>query len=119
MRTFVSLCSALLLAIAAEGVALRASCDKQATAERIAELVNQLGDDEFDKREAASKALAAIGEPARAALQKATSSDDLETRRRAARLLGVLRVQAENRELRKWEGTWRRSDNMKLTLEGD
>jgi hypothetical protein len=45
-------------------------------AKQIALLVKQLGDDDFDKREAASKRLAEIGAPALAALQKATTSDD-------------------------------------------
>ena len=57
----------------------------------IARLIKQLGDDDFDKREAASKELKAIGEPARAALQEAAaSSKDAEIRQRASRLMPAL-----------------------------
>src|SRR5262245_1350902 len=41
-------------------------------ADRVARLVKQLGHNEFAKREAASKELDAIGEPALGALRKAT-----------------------------------------------
>src|SRR5437764_11760888 len=49
----------------------------------IDRLVKQLGDDDFKKREAATKRLTAIGEPALDALQKATTSDDPEVALRA------------------------------------
>ena len=50
----------------------------------IARLVKQLGDDDFDQREAATKQLEAIGEPARAALHEAAAfSKDAEIRQRA------------------------------------
>ncbi|MBI4617912.1 MAG: PDZ domain-containing protein [Planctomycetes bacterium] len=58
--------------------------------ERIGELVRQLGDDDFQKREAATKALLAIGEKARPALQEATNSDDLEIQWRARMILESL-----------------------------
>jgi hypothetical protein len=51
-------------------------------------LIRQLGGDDFHQREAASEALARIGEPALAALRKARSNtSDLEVRRRAQRLI--------------------------------
>src|SRR5205814_6087496 len=54
----------------------------------IARVVKQLGDDDFDMREAASKELEAIGEPARPALlEAAASSADLEIRQRASGLI--------------------------------
>ena len=49
----------------------------------ISRLVRQLGNDDFFKREEASKRLKEIGEPALDALDKATTSDDPEVRRRA------------------------------------
>jgi WD40 repeat protein len=62
-----------------------------ADAEEIARLIEQLGHDEFTKREAASKRLEAIGEPAWHALRKAAStSSDLEIRHRAKRAADVI-----------------------------
>jgi hypothetical protein len=50
----------------------------------IDRLIRQLGSDRFVERDAASRALEAIGEPALKALrQAASSSDDVEVRRRA------------------------------------
>jgi hypothetical protein len=89
---------------------------------RIAELVKQLGDDDFTKREAASKELDVIGEPALAALRKAVGSPDLEVRRRADRLVRAsserVTEAAIRRKLASWEGTWRRSDGAELTIKG-
>jgi hypothetical protein len=54
----------------------------------IRALIAQLGDDSFDKREAAQKALAAIGLPAFELLRKAsTDAADLESRERASQLV--------------------------------
>src|SRR5262245_34658276 len=69
-------------------------------AAEIAALVRQLGDDRFEKREAASRALAEAGEPALSAVRKASSSDDPEVRRRATRVLVVLKKHAIQREWR-------------------
>jgi WD40 repeat protein len=58
---------------------------------KIAGLIKQLGDDSFDKREAASKTLESIGKPAVRALRKAAgASTDLEIRWRAACILVAL-----------------------------
>ncbi len=71
---------------------------------RIADLIKQLGDDDFAKREAASKALESIGKPAVRALRKAeAASDDLEIRWRAkgiihaiaARVPGLIQIAEE------------------------
>jgi WD40 repeat protein len=60
---------------------------------RIASLVEQLGHDEFTRREAASQALEAIGKPAVRALRKAAACHaDLEVRWRANRALQALAV---------------------------
>jgi WD40 repeat protein len=52
-------------------------------AREIAQLVKQLGDDQFAKREAATARLKEIGEPALDALARAKASEDPEVRRRA------------------------------------
>jgi TPM domain len=57
----------------------------------VEHLVRQLGSDEFEQREAASKALEALGERALAALQKVQDAEDAETRSRARRLIEVIR----------------------------
>src|SRR5437868_5179569 len=56
----------------------------------IARLVRQLGDDDFDQREAASKRLEEIGEPALDALGKAMASHDPEVRRRSTDIVAVI-----------------------------
>jgi WD40 repeat protein len=53
----------------------------------IERLIKQLGSDSFAEREAASKALKDIGEPALDALRKATKVNDLEVRLRAELLV--------------------------------
>jgi hypothetical protein len=73
-----------------EGGAPRDDAEK-AKPERVAALIRELGDDAFAKREAASKALEAIGRPALFALHEAVaSSDSAETRRRAERLIRAI-----------------------------
>lgn len=54
---------------------------------RTAELIAQLGDSRFEQREAAARALAALGVRARGPLEQALHSDDAEVRRRARQLL--------------------------------
>jgi WD40 repeat protein len=58
--------------------------------ERITDLVKQLGDDDFDRREDASSRLEALGDSAIIPLYRARNSSDLETRRRAIRLHNTL-----------------------------
>jgi WD40 repeat protein len=61
------------------------------TASRIAALIEQLGDDSFDRREAASRALADIGAPAVRHLRKAAvTSKDLEIRSRAGHVIQTI-----------------------------
>jgi uncharacterized protein (TIGR03067 family) len=92
-------------------VALRAEPGKETEAETIARLIQQLGDDVFAKREAASKALDAIGKPALGPLRKAAaSSGDAEIRLRARRLVqgiaGRLRAVAAEKEIAALQGAW-------------
>ena len=56
----------------------------------VARLIEQLGDDDFDTREAATARLTLAGEPALDALHKALSSDDLEVRYRARRIIAAV-----------------------------
>jgi uncharacterized protein (TIGR03067 family) len=84
---------------------LRGDGDGEAT--RIDRLVKQLGDDEFARRESATRTLEEIGEPALEALRKAAASDpDLEVRRRAERVIGTLARRVTERELEKLQGSW-------------
>ena len=76
-------CSGLLLAAVVGGDDAKPAPPAKSPAE-IDRLIKQLGNDDFDQREAASKALEAMGEPAlNALLRAATKSNDAEVRRRA------------------------------------
>lgn len=79
-------------------------------ASRVGRLVQQLGHNEFAKREAASKELDAIGEPALDALRKATSHEDAEIRQRAEKIVSTItsriRAAVTKKELEKLQGTW-------------
>ncbi len=116
---FTGLSRAAVLAICLIPVGARLPAAEGASPDRISRLVGQLGDDEFEKREAASRELEAVGEPALPALREAASGKNLEARRRARRVIEVLRRRAEKQELDRWEGRWRRSDGVELTLKGD
>jgi hypothetical protein len=62
--------------------------EKQPEQDRIAGLIKQLGDDDFARREGATRELETIGQPALEALGKAAvGSSDLEVRSRAADLV--------------------------------
>jgi WD40 repeat protein len=58
----------------------------------IRDLIQQLGDDSFSKREAADKLLAEIGEPALKLLREALKSPDAEIRQRADDLIRAFGV---------------------------
>jgi WD40 repeat protein len=69
------------------------------TAAEIDKLIADLDDDDFDKREAASKALAAIGPKAAAALAKALQGEpSVEKKERIERLLEMLKGKGPNLE---------------------
>ena len=102
---FLSVAMSLLLA-AMPGI-VRASSGDKADGDKITALIEQLGDDAFVKREAASKKLAAVGEPALNDLRKtAASSDDPEIRYRCNELSRLITATAAEKELAKWEGMW-------------
>jgi uncharacterized protein (TIGR03067 family) len=93
--------------------------DKHADAARIAGLIKQLGEDSFAGREAASRELTAIGEPARAALRNAAAtSTDAEIRRRAEQVARDIAAAAKT-ELAKWAGAWEESRGTTLYINGD
>src|SRR4051812_27529020 len=56
----------------------------------VVRLIEQLGDDDFGMREAATARLKRAGEPALPALHKALKSDDLEVRHRAAKVVAAV-----------------------------
>ena len=78
--------------------------------ERIDALVHQLGDVEFQMRQAASQELVNIGEPALPALRKATSDADPEIRWRAAEAVRAvrerIRAATTKKALAELQGTW-------------
>jgi WD40 repeat protein len=84
MRVLPFVCTAVGLGLAGMPGLLRGDPGKEAEARRVAALIKQLGDDDFDQREAASKELQAIGKPALRALRDAAAdSADPEVRQRA------------------------------------
>src|SRR5687767_749959 len=97
-----------LLGIIVLAVVLRDGPAEDGPTDRIAGLIQQLGHREFAKREAASKELDAIGEPALGALRKAATDRDAEVRQRAERIIqavtGRIHAAAARKELARWEG---------------
>jgi hypothetical protein len=80
--------------------------DDVATVEK---LIRDLGDEDFEVRESASRRLALIGEPALPLIEKATKARDAEVRRRAEDLKAevVAAATARRRELLSKEAPWR------------
>jgi hypothetical protein len=111
MRAGTFVCAVVALALVAGVGSPRGDSGTAAESDRVAALIKQLGDDRFAKREAASKELEDIGEPALAALRKAaTSRDDLEIRRRVERIIQTITTRAADaaiqRELAAFKGKW-------------
>src|SRR3954468_24587439 len=86
MRTPAIISTVVGMVLSGKFEILRADPGTQTQGERIARLIGQLGDLNFAKREAASKELDPIGEPALGALRKAASHDDPEVLSRAERV---------------------------------
>lgn len=76
--------------LAASAVTADDAPPKEATASRIGELIEQLGDDRFAVREAAQAELIKFGPEAFDALTVAENDDDIEIAARARYLLGVV-----------------------------
>lgn len=96
--------------LASPGTLLSYGPDELQT-DRVARLIRELGHDKYAKREAASKTLDEIGEPALEALRTAAlSAGDSEIRQRAERIVqaitGRLRAEAGRKDLEKLQGTW-------------
>jgi formylglycine-generating enzyme required for sulfatase activity len=98
--------AALTLALVASALSGRddgekAAVDRDSAADRTAQLIKQLGDDRFDQREAASRALAALGESALPVLRDvAQAHEDVEVRHRAARIVyAILRNVRKSKSL--------------------
>ena len=68
-------------------------------AKKIVDLVEDLGDDDFNKREAAQKALVELGFQARAELERRREDGDTERRKRIEYILGHLEELDEDSEL--------------------
>src|SRR5262245_59667912 len=82
--------SALLLALFLAADLRAAAPPAHPLPSQIAGWITQLGDEDFQKRRAASAKLRAAGEYAEAALEKAVESDDAEVKRRARPILADL-----------------------------
>ena len=113
------------LIVTAQVGTIRGDPGKETETEKIARLIQQLGDGAFRKREAASKELDAIGEPALAALRKAAaSSDAAEIRRRAERISDTIAARVAEAgakaELAKFQGVWKQvGAGCTITIIGD
>jgi HEAT repeat protein len=62
---------------------------------RVDELIQKLGDNDFDTREEASRALIDVGQPALSQLREARKSDDVEVARRAEDCLSKIGKEAK------------------------
>jgi uncharacterized protein (TIGR03067 family) len=100
------------LLISAWPVAQAVSCDAvEMHDQRIAALVRELGNDDFQMRQAAGRELANIGPPALVALEKAAECEaDLEVRWRAQQLAQTVRERVDaavtQKELEELQGFW-------------
>ncbi len=95
MRSRTMMSVVIALACAGGPVALRTQTGQDGAAqkqrERVAALVRQLGDQQFARRQAASRELEAIGEPALEALRRAAAAaDSPEIRKRAEQLVKAI-----------------------------
>src|SRR5262245_6531410 len=94
-------CSAILGSAAIRGEDTKMTGPAKSPAD-IERLIKQLGSDDFNEREAASKALETVGDPALEALRKAAAGNpDAEIRHRAERAIHVIEG---SWELRRFKG---------------
>ena len=87
-------CTAIVLIVLMSAAHAPAQESRPASQEAINKLVEQLGADDSPARAAAQKTLRELGEAARAAVEKAAQSPDLEVRQRAGALLTELNNKA-------------------------
>jgi len=120
MRVHAFVGAMIVAILAAEAGNLSADPGKETETDRIARLIKQLGDNAFAKREAASKAIETIGEPALAALRKAAVSNaDPEIRRRAERIIRMIFARVGAQEVAKWAGSWEAEGNSWMKFNGN
>jgi hypothetical protein len=107
MQAFAFVCAAVPLALTGGTGLVWANPYEKTRTDRVLSLIYQLGDNDFAKREAASRELAGIGEPALAALRNAlASSGDLEVRRRAERIIQMIADRAAKTDKERLQGAW-------------
>jgi hypothetical protein len=80
-------------------VAAALAADKPPPPQQIAQLITELGSEEFTTRESATEVLTKIGLPAFAALEAAATHPDREVRYRSQRILGLIREHDLKRRL--------------------
>ncbi len=91
---------AIVLALATATPSIGADPAQHADTKRVDDLIRQLADAEFAKREAASRELEEMGEPALPALRKAAAAhEDPELRQRAARVVREISIARLIRQL--------------------
>jgi hypothetical protein len=83
----------LLLTVVFLAPALAPAQKEEASVPSVEQLVRRLGDEDFGKREAATRALRAAGSRALPSLRKALRHPDLEVRKRAGRLVAALEAE--------------------------
>jgi uncharacterized protein YjbI with pentapeptide repeats len=88
---------------AADPAPLRPRSEQPADVAKIERLIRQLGSDRFKEREAASKALDALGKPALPLLRKVQNNSDPEVRRRVADLLRSLKRKHAAARAKAWD----------------
>src|SRR5262245_37467284 len=99
MKTVTLRCVAVVFGLAS--VCEFSHSDDEGGPERVTALIKQLGDGDFARREAATRALDALGEPALAALRAAAAgSDDAEIRRRAQRLIAAITAKLDRTDVK-------------------
>ena len=91
MRYFALPVAALLLSVIALGGIWGDSVEKDEETKKVEALVQQLGDEDFSKRDAATKELDLLGDKALDVLRKAAAGDDAEIRWRAQLLMAAPR----------------------------
>ena len=100
----------LVLAVGLVSPFLLAEDATEVTRERIAKLIAQLGADDFDARETASRELLSVGLAAESALQRAATADDLELKLRAEQLLTkIAPLRMQHLFKKSMAGPWRKA----------
>jgi hypothetical protein len=87
---------AIVVGVALVGLMSAPAAKAESEAAKIAKLIEQLGDDSFETRQAATEALDKIGKPALGALEKALTNADSEIRKRAKDLVGRISKRADS-----------------------